>query len=170
MIRVVIKNIIRLLFLIFFQIVILNHIEMGGIVNPYLYVLFILLLPFETPKWLLLVAAFICGLFIDMFSETAGLHSAACVLMAFCRPGILKIISSKKEYEAGMRPIIPDLGFKWFFTYSLVLVSIHHFLLFYLEVFSFHEFFQTFLRMSLSIIFTLALVILSQYIMHHQKK
>ncbi|MGD0709891.1 MAG: hypothetical protein ABR968_01790 [Bacteroidales bacterium] len=170
MIRLLNRNIFRLLFLVFFQVAILNKIELGGIINPYLYVLFILLLPFETPKWLLLVVAFVCGLLVDMFSETAGLHSAACVLMAFCRPGILKIISSKQDYEAGMRPIIHDLGFKWFFSYSLLLVVIHHFLLFYLEVFSFYEFFQTFFRMLLSIIFTLALIILSQYIMYRPNK
>jgi len=170
MIKLISRNIFRLLFLVFFQVSILNKVELGGIINPYLYIMFILLLPFETPKWLLLVAAFVCGLMIDMFSETAGLHAAACVLMAFCRPGILKVISSKQDYEAGMRPIIQDLGFNWFFSYSLVLVAIHHFLLFYLEVFSFHEFFQTFLRMLLSIIFTMALIILSQYIMYRPKK
>jgi len=170
MIKLISRNIFRLLFLVFFQVSILNKVELGGIINPYLYIIFILLLPFETPKWLLLVAAFVCGLMIDMFSETAGLHAAACVLMAFCRPGILKVISSKQDYEAGMRPIIQDLGFNWFFSYSLVLVAIHHFLLFYLEVFGFHEFFQTFLRMLLSIIFTMALIILSQYIMYRPKK
>ncbi len=170
MIKLIGRNILRLLFLVFFQVAILNKVELGGIVNPYLYVLFILLLPFETPKWLLLIAAFVCGLMIDMFSETAGLHASACVLMAFCRPGILKVISSKQDYEAGMRPIIQDLGFKWFFSYSLVLVGIHHLLLFYLEVFSFHEFFQTFFRMLLSIICTLSLIILSQYVIYRPKK
>jgi len=170
MISLVSRNILRMLFLVFFQVAILNKIELGGIINPYLYVLFILMLPFETPKWLLLIAAFTCGMLVDMFSETAGLHSAACVLIAFCRPGILKIVSSKQDYELGMQPTIRDLGFNWFFSYSLVLVAIHHFVLFYLEVFSFHEFFHTLLRMFLSMIFTMLLLILSQYVMYRPKK
>lgn len=170
MINIVSRNIIRFIFLVLFQVFILNNINLGGYINPYFYVFFILLLPFETPKWLLLMSSFLLGLSVDMFSDTAGLHAAACVLMAFCRPYILGVVSSRQEYELGIQPIIRDLGFNWFFSYSLVLVSIHHLLLFYLEVFGFGEFFQTFLRALLSIAFTMLLLILSQYLMYRPKK
>ena len=159
-----------MLFLVLFQVAILNNIEFGGYVNPYFYIVFILLLPFETPKWLLLVSAFILGLLVDMFSDTVGLHAAACVLMAYCRPWVLSAVSSKQEYELGIQPIIRDLGFRWFFSYALILVIIHHLLLFYLEVFGFSEFSQTLMRASFSIIFTMLLIILSQYIMYRPKK
>jgi rod shape-determining protein MreD len=169
-INVVTRNIIRFLFLIFFQVLILDNIRIAGYVNPYLYVLFILMLPFETPKWLLLISAFFLGFFVDMFSGTGGIHAAACVFMAFIRPNILKMVSARQDYEPGTQPIIRDLGFRWFFSYSMVMVSMHHFILFYIEAFSFNEFFQTFFRTVLSIIFTLFLLILSQYIMYRQKK
>lgn len=159
-----------MIFLVFFQVVILNNIQLGGYINPYFYVLFILLLPFETPKWLLLISAFVLGLLVDMFSDTIGLHAAACVLMAYCRPGVLRIVSPRQEYEPGIRPIIRDLGVKWFFNYSLILVSTHHILLFFLEVFSFSDFFHTLLRTILSIMFTILLLILSQYIMYKREK
>lgn len=159
-----------MIFLVFFQVVILNNIQLGGYINPYFYVLFILLLPFETPKWLLLISAFVLGLSVDMFSDTIGLHAAASVFMAYCRPGVLKIVSSRQEYEPGIQPIIRDLGFKWFFSYSLILVSVHHVILFYLEIFGFSEFFHTLLRIAPSIIFTMLLLILSQYVMYRHKK
>jgi rod shape-determining protein MreD len=159
-----------MIFLVFFQIVILNNIQLGGYINPYFYVLFILLLPFETPKWLLLISAFILGLSVDMFSDTMGLHAAASVFMAYCRPGVLKIVSSRRDYEPGIQPIIRDLGLKWFFYYSLILVSVHHVILFYLEIFGFSEFFHTLLRAILSIMFTMLLLILSQYVMYRPKK
>lgn len=170
MINMVSRNIIRFIFLVLFQVFILNNINLGGYINPYFYVFFILLLPFETPKWLLLMSSFLLGLSVDMFSDTAGLNAAACVFMAFCRPYILGVVSSRQEYEPGIQPIIRDLGFNWFFSYALILVSIHHLLLFYLEVFSFSEFFHTFLRTFLSIAFTMLLLILSQYILYRPKK
>lgn len=170
MISLVTRNIIRLIFLVLFQVTILNYVALGGYVNPYLYVMFILMLPFETPKWLLLISAFALGISVDMFSDTAGIHAAACVFMAFARPGVLNLVSSRQEYEPGIQPIIRDLGFKWFLSYSLILVVIHHILIFYLEVFSFREFFQTFFRAVLSIVFTMLLLILSQYVMYRPKK
>ena len=170
MINQVMRNTARFIFLLLFQVLILNNINIGGMINPYLYVMFILMLPFETPKGLLLISSFLMGLFVDMFSDTAGLHAAACTLMAFCRPYILGMVSSRQEYEPGIQPIIRDLGFKWFFSYSLILVMIHHLLLFYLEVFGFGEFFHTFLRAMLSIIFTMLLLVLSQYLLYRPKK
>ena len=170
MISLLTKNIIRMVFLVFFQVVILNNIQSGGYINPYLYVLFIIMLPFETPKWLLLISGFVLGLSVDMFSGTTGIHAAASVFMAYCRPWVLGAISSKWEYEPGIYPIIRDLGFKWFFSYSLILVTVHHIPLFFLEVFGFDEFFHTLFRASLSIAFTMLLLILSQYVMYRPKK
>ena len=157
-------NIIRFIILVGLQVFILENINLRGYINPYLYVYFILLLPFETPGWLLLIASFLMGFSIDTFVGTMGIHTAASVLMAFARPLIIKAIPSRKEFEPGMKPSISDLGFLWFFTYSLLLVFIHHFALFYLEVFSFTDFFNTLLRVLLSSIFTILLVIIAQYL------
>jgi len=157
-------NIIRFIILVGLQVFILENINLRGYINPYLYVYFILLLPFETPGWLLLIASFLMGFSIDTFVGTMGIHTAASVLMAFARPLIIKAIPSRKEFEPGMKPSISDLGFLWFFTYSLLLIFIHHFALFYLEVFSFTDFFNTLLRVLLSSIFTILLVIIAQYL------
>lgn len=164
------KNALRFFILVIIQIFLLNQIRLGGYINPYLYVLFILLLPFETPRWLLLILAFALGLTIDIFSGTMGMHTAASVLMAFARPCVLKMIATKAQYESGVKPGIQDMGFPWFFSYAGLLIFIHHFLLFYIEVFRFSEFFTTFFRVILSSIVTLALVILSQYLFLKIKK
>lgn len=160
----ILKNVIRFVVLLLVQVLILNQINFSGFMNPYLYVLFILLLPFEIPGWLLLMLAFVMGLSVDLFSGTAGMNAAACVLMAFARPGVITLLSSGKDFEANLKPTIKEMGFGWFFMYSLILVFIHHLLLFYLEVFRFSEFFITFLRVILSTALTLALIILTQYL------
>jgi rod shape-determining protein MreD len=157
-------NILRLCFLVLLQVLILDNINFGGYVNPYFYVYFILLLPFEVPGWLLLISAFVMGFSIDIFEGTLGMHTASLVLMAYLRPAVINSIASRKEFEPGMRPSISDLGFQWFFSYAVILILVHHISLFYIEIFRFADFFITLRRALFSTLFTLLLVILSQYI------
>ena len=63
----ILKNTLRFVILVFIQVAILNNIQISGFINPYVYVLFILLLPFETPNWVLLVLSFFLGLSVDIF-------------------------------------------------------------------------------------------------------
>ena len=149
-------------FLLLLQVLILNHIEISGFINGYLYVLFLLLLPFETPKWLLLVAGFIMGISVDFFCQTLGVHAFASVTMMFIRPYLLGILAPREGYDVGAEPNVNSFGFEWFLRYAVILVLAHHFVLFYTETFKFHQFFTTFLRVILSSIFTMLLIILSQ--------
>ena len=159
----VFSSILRLIILVTLQVLIFNNVNFSGYINPYIYVIFILLLPFEIPGWLLLVSAFFTGLVIDVFSNTMGLHAASSVFMAFCRPGITRALSAGKDTETDIRPNIYDMGLYRFILYALILVSIHHLTYFYLETFRLGEFFRTFFRAALSILFTTLVVVLSQY-------
>ena len=163
-------NIIRFIFLVFFQVMVLNNINLGGYINPYLYVYFILLLPFVTPKWLLLVSAFLIGIVVDIFSNSIGINAAASVMMAFARPFVIKAISTGTEYEIGERPSLKNQDLKWFVYYCASLILIHHFVLFYLEIFRFNEFFRTFLKVILSSAFTFLLVMISEYLFYRRQK
>jgi len=153
-------NTLRFIVLVLLQVLILNKINLGGYLNPYVYVMFILLLPFNTPNWLLLLSSFAIGLSVDIFSGTIGMHAAASTFMAFLRPTISRIFNSKKEYDPGVEPRINDLGFSWFLSYTLVLVFAHHLVYFFLEVFRFGEFFTTLSRVILSTILTSGLIII----------
>lgn len=164
MTKAVFIHIMRFVLLVLVQGLILNHIMFSGFINPYLYVLFILLLPFDTPKWVLLVTAFFLGLSIDIFSDTPGMHAAATVLMAFIRPNLLAVITQREEIESRDEPDIKKLGLVRFAMYALVLVLIHHSFLFFIEVFRLHEIFSTLLRVILSTIFTILLMVISLYL------
>jgi len=164
------KNIGRFVFLILFQVMILNNIQFGGYINPYFYIYFILLLPFETPRWLLLLSAFLLGISLDAFTNTFGLNASACVLMAFVRPFVISAISTGTEFMVGHSPSLKNQGLKWFAYYSIILVLVHHFALFYLEIFRFTEFFQTLLRVLLSSVFTLLIVFIAEYLSYPTEK
>lgn len=170
MTNTIVRNIIRFFALVLVQVLIVQNIELGRFINPFVYVLFILMLPFETPKWLLLVASFFLGITIDLFYDTSGMHAAACVLMGYIRPGVLKLFSPRDGYEFGTQPSIQYLGIPWFLSYAGILVVVHHLVLFYIEIFRFSEFFSTFFRVIVSSIFTLLLVVISQYLFQRKKE
>ena len=170
MLNEIIRNIIRYAILVGVQVLIIKNIELGRFINPFVYVLFIIGLPFETPKWLLLLSAFVMGITIDMFYDTAGMHAAACVFIAYIRPGVLKLFSPRDGYEFGTQPTIQYLGVPWFLSYSAILIVLHHFILFYIEIFRLSEFFSTFFRVIISSIFTILLVVISQYLFNRKKE
>ena len=170
MISEILKIIGSFFILILIQVLILNNIQLGGYINPYLYVFFILMLPFETPKWLVMVLAFIIGVSIDLFSNTAGMHTFASVFMGFTRPYILELFSPREGYIRGTKPTMKHLGTSWFLSYAGILIFMHHLLLFYLEVFRFNEFFATFFRVIMSSLFTMLLVVVSQFLITRTKE
>ena len=59
-------NIVRFSVLMLLQVIVLNHINFTGYVNPYAYLIFILLFPFDASKTLLIFLSFLLGLSIDI--------------------------------------------------------------------------------------------------------
>ncbi len=163
MIKVLPRNIIRFFILVLAQVLVFNNIEISGYINPYVYILFIILLPFETPQWLALILGFLLGFSIDIFSETLGMHTAATVFMAFIRPYVLSYFAPRDGYESGSFPRIFYYGLPWFVKYATLLVLAHHMVLFFLEMFSFTDFFTTFFRIIVSTVFSSLLIVVSQY-------
>ncbi|MDA3910393.1 MAG: rod shape-determining protein MreD [Bacteroidales bacterium] len=150
---------------ILLQVVIFNEMQISRFLNPSFYVLFILLLPFETPKWLQLISAFALGLIIDAFMNTAGMNTAAIVFIAFLRPAVLNLVSPREGYEPGSFPRIAQMGFSWFLKYSLILIALHQFALFFIEAMSFNFVGLTLLVALTNTIATTFFVIVSQFIM-----
>ncbi len=157
------KYIIRFLILVLLQVLVFNNIQVSGFINPYYYILFILLLPFDTPRWSLPIIGFLLGLSVDLFTQTPGIHASATVMMAFARPYVLGFISPREGYEPGSYPTLFNYGLEWFLKYSVILICIHHFFLFYVEIFRISDFLATFLRALLSSVFSIIFIVLSQY-------
>ena len=163
-------QIIRFVVLVLFQVLVINHIRLGGYVHPYIYLTFILLLPFSMPKWQILVLGFAMGLTIDLFTGTPGLHAGATTLMAFCRPSIIKLVSGSLKFDNIQEPNLGQLDGMWFLRYVFCLVFIHHFALFFLESFSFRLIGQVLLRILLSVPVSVFLIMMILYIFKRDKK
>ncbi len=160
----VIKNILRFILLVFMQVLIIQNINLSGYIILLPYVMIILMMSFETPKLVVLFTSFLLGVCIDYFYDSSGLHASACTIMGFARYYVLKYVAPRDGYDVGVKPTVEDMGLEWFIRYAGTLILIHHFFLFYLEIFRFSEFFYTLLRVILSSIGTLSLIYLIQFL------
>lgn len=156
------------LILMILQLLIFNNIEFSGYVNPYIYVMFILVLPVAIPSWILLILAFLTGFVIDLFSGTIGVHSFATVMAGFVRPWVLSLNVTAEASEPDMSPSSYRSGLRWFMIYVVTVVFIHHLALFFVEVFSFRYFFHTLLRVLLSTAVTTFFIVLIDFIRPHR--
>jgi rod shape-determining protein MreD len=160
---IIARNIFRFVVVVLFQVLVMDNVMISGYMIPYVYLLFILLMPFETPRWVVLLSGFMLGLGIDLFEHTLGMHTFATVLVAFIRPYILGMLAPRDGYEPDTFPRIHYYGFTWFLKYTLLIVFVHHFALFFLEVFQLQNFLSTLLRVILSSALSVSSIVLSQY-------
>ena len=167
MIRILSKYGIMFLSLVLVQVLILNKIQFSGFFNPYIYILFVMLLPLSTPKYLLLILGFLIGLTIDIFSNTLGVHAAATVFIAYVRPFIIRIISIREDDRNDYLGLHQN-SIIWFLSYAFFMVLVHHIFLFYLEVYTFTNFFNTLYRAILSTVFSVIVIILSQFLVFRE--
>ncbi|MDD2571176.1 MAG: hypothetical protein PHN30_07115 [Bacteroidales bacterium] len=167
MINSLLQYALRFVLVLLVQVLVLNNLQLSGFINPYFYIWFILVLPFNTPGWVLLLSAFFLGLGIDIFPQglagngaTLGTHAAASVAIAFLRPTVLRWINPREEYRQDTLPDARSYGLSWFAGYVLIMAAIHHFILFFLEDLSLRDLFRTLWRVFLSSFFSFILIMI----------
>ena len=136
------KNIIRFILFIVFQVLILNEVPpLHQFIVPYLYFLFILWLPFNINRFWLLIISFIFGLTLDYFTGTLGLHAAPCVLIAYLRPLLLNLLIPQETTEQSyIEPAPKSMGWAPYGLYVGLLTFTHHFYLVLIEWLQFGNF------------------------------
>lgn len=161
-------NITRFILLLLVQVLLFNNIDLFGFINPYPYVLFIILFPVNGNKLGLLVASFCLGLIMDMFWNSGGVHATACLVLAYFRPSIFKFsFGLSYEYQTVK---LNDVLTPERFSFILIAVTIHHFTIFILEVFKFSDVWNVFIRTISSTLFTIITCILIIYIIKPSKR
>jgi cell shape-determining protein MreD len=168
--QLILGNISRFIFFTLLQIAVIQYVNFGSWCNPQLYLISVLLLPFETPRMIVLLICFVQGIVIDLFYDQQGLHSGAMVLLGFLRPYVLNFIAPREGYDALMKPSSYHMGNFWFLTYASILVFAHHVFYFYIEIFRFSEFFSTLLRAFVSCLATVVLIFLFQFLFHRKDR
>lgn len=164
----VIINIFRFIVLLALQVVIFNRMDLFGFVNPYPYILFILLYPVNGNRAGLLLSSFAMGILLDMFLNSGGSHAVACVMLAYLRPAFFKFsFGISYEYQTVK---INDRLSPQRFSFILISVVTHHLILYLLEVFRFSLILDVLIRTVLTTIFTLLVSIIIIYLIKPGKQ
>ena len=159
MIRLWFNIIIFTLVFVLLQVLLMNNVHLFGIATPFIYLYAILKFPVHMNRSAVIILSFLIGLIIDMFSNTFGLHAAACTLLGFIRMPLLERFADVREMPEGSRPSYTLFGYTKYIRYTLILVAIHHVALFTIEAFGFFQPWLMFSRMLFSIVLTSMLIL-----------
>lgn len=164
----IITNIVRFILLIIAQVVIFNHIDLFGFINPFPYILFILLFPVNSNRAALLVTSFLLGLSIDYFENSGGVHATASLVLAYLRPTFFKFaFGLSYEYQTIK---INDRLSPERFTFIIISIITHHIILFTLEFFKFIFLLDALIRTLCATAFTLIVSITLIYLFKPSKR
>lgn len=163
-----ILNIFRFIILIALQVLVFNNIKLFGYLDPFPYVLFIILYPVNSNRSLFIFMSFILGLTLDMFGDTGGIHAIACLLLAYIRPSIFKF-SFGLSYEYQTIKIAEKISYERI-SFIVLSVFIHHFLIYMLELLRFGLILDIFLRTLLNTIFTTIICVLTIYLIKPSRR
>jgi hypothetical protein len=152
------------------QILLLRNLVLFDTAFCYLYIGFLLFLPIQMPKVMLLLLAFFSGITVDIFYDTIGINAAAAVLLAFLRPYVLLVLTPRDDYEKSDSVNVHVMGWRWFLVYSLFLIFMHHLALFFLELGSFREVGFTLVKILVSTIFTFLVLVIIQLLFFSSRR
>lgn len=152
------------------QVIILRNLALFNVSFCYIYVAFLLFLPFDAGRILLLFIGFFTGLVVDVFYDSLGMHAAASVLLMYLRPFWINLITPRGGYENEMNPTLNFMGFQWFSTYALPLIFVHHMALFFIETGGANLIFYTALKAISSTFFTFIILVVIQYLFYSSRR
>ncbi len=154
----------RFVLLMALQLLVLNHVYLGGYVMPMLYVLFILMLPTDTGRIPMLLIAFGTGLLVDVMNNMLGFHALACTVMAMLRILFADRILTRGEPVTIEKPSIYSVTPQYFFSYLVLMLGAFYLVFYTVELFGFRSFGSVLLSTVASTLVTALLAALYQYI------
>lgn len=166
--NVITINIVRFIVLVLLQALVLNNINFLGYINPYIYILFIILFPIKNNRMLFILLSFLLGLTVDLFLDSGGVHAAASVTIAYIRPVVLKFAFGMIYEHQTVKFSSTEFGQR--LTYFSVLTFIHHILLFSLETFNTTKIILILQKTLFSSIFTIILCLLITILFSRKNK
>lgn len=166
--NVAVTHIARFISLLLVQVLICNHINFLGYINPYIYIIFIFLFPIRDNRLILLLISFLLGMLVDMFSDSGGVHAAAALCLAYARPVLLKSSFGMLYEHQTIKFSNTEIGS--LFTYITFGTLLHHLILFSLEIFNMSSILLILKKTLFSSIFTIILSVLIIILFSRNKK
>jgi len=140
------------------QLLLINNLHFMGVCNPCIYILFLIALPADLPRWAELVLATLIGAVMDIASNSPGVHMAACLALSYCRPKLLHNLVPDDDRLIGTL-CTRIMDFPAYVRLVVTLTLLHHTILFILLNFTFHAFWLTILQILVSSFVTILLIV-----------
>ena len=154
----------RFVLLMALQLLVLNHVYLGGYVMPMLYVLFIIMLPTDMRRIPMLLTAFGMGLLVDVMNNMLGFHALACTVVAMMRILFADRIITRGEPVTIETPSIYSVTPQYFISYLMLLLAIYYLVFYTIELFGFRSFGGVLLSTVASTLVTTLMAVLYQHI------
>ncbi|MCS6934984.1 MAG: hypothetical protein NZM35_07525 [Chitinophagales bacterium] len=159
----------RFILLLLSQVLIISNINFSTYVNPYVYPLFVLLLPFEMSRLALMMAGMLSGFALDIFLGSIGMHAAAGLALGYFRPLLIKLITpTGTEFEVS--PNIYAQGTTWFIIYCGTATLLYLLFYFILEEVTLRNVLHLLLKVILSTLVSVIFMILFVYLFSSRRK
>jgi rod shape-determining protein MreD len=153
-----IKFTIRGLIIIVLQVILFDRIQIQGWGYPMVYILLLLNLPIQIPRWAEMIIGMLVGLVIDVCNNSLGVHMAACVAISFARPILLK--KSVQDIERIKGEIHShSIGLAEYIKCAIILVVLHHLAVFALEAWSMQNWWLVLLHTLFSSVLTIIILV-----------
>lgn len=162
----IINSSIQFVLFVFAQALVFNQLEIDYGIQFMIYPLYILLLPYDLNVILSMLIAFAFGLSIDAISNTFGLHASSALIIAYLRPYFFKMFEIRDGYDPSMVLSTKNMELRWIISVHGLLILIHHFWFFLIEIFKFNEIMFVFQKTLFSFPLSLIICILIQSIFY----
>jgi rod shape-determining protein MreD len=166
--NLVLRNTISFVGLVLFQVLVLNHINLFGYINPLVYIVWVFLFPIRKNISVFLLLSFLLGLSIDFFSDSGGINAAATLFIAYIRLPLLKAILRKSDFDYLLFNL-RSTSFSKALSFIAILTIMHHLIVFSLEYFSFNAYTTIISKSIFTSIFTIILILLGMALFTKKK-
>ncbi|WP_018336343.1 MULTISPECIES: hypothetical protein [Butyricimonas] len=158
-----VNYLIHLLILSILQIVIVDNIHLGSYFYINIYILAIFILPYKVKGIPLLLFGFLLGFLMDLADNTVGIHAAASTFLAYIRPRLLLLTSTREELDEAHGTLRLE-DFRWFLKYSFLSTLFFNIVLVFAEAFTFNDIGITIIRIILSTFISMLFILLYYFI------
>ncbi len=167
--RLIIRYSVYFIALFLLQILLFNYVLIGTDLYPFVFLLFVILLPIEIERITVLLSAFVLGLFLDFSTDMVAINTIALSFAAFIRSGVLALLSPSDGYEPGKLPSIKNYGLAWFTYYSVIMIFAFSFVFYFFKAFALSQIGLVFLKSLANTIYSTIFIILMHLIFFRNK-
>ncbi len=152
------KQIGRYILVMALQVLLFDQLQFLGICHPYIYVLCLLMMPITLPHNVDMLIGAAAGIIMDVFCNSLGVHTAACIFIMFLRPYVIGAVVSDKD-RLNEQINLHSIGMEALVKYVVIMVLIHHLSVFMLAAWSWSHIGFVLLETVVSSLITILIII-----------